>query len=88
GNDMHPLRKWIMKPFKNIVNMVFTLFIISILSTNLVIEGRYGATLSGSEMMIIFLFVFKSFVAIVLYYGFALGKNFSNVVWDSKYFNA
>lgn len=88
GNDLHPLRKWIMKPFKNIVNLVFTLFIISILSTNLLIETRYGSRLSGGEMMIVFLFVFKSFVAIVLYYGIALGKNFSNVIWDSKYFNA
>ena len=77
-----------MKPFKNVVNMLLTLFILSILSTNLIVEGRYGASLSGGEMMIIFLFVFKSFVAMVLYYGFALGKNFSNVVWNSKYFNA
>lgn len=88
GNDLHPLRKWIMKPFKNIVNMVLTLFIISILFTNLLIDTRYGSKLSGGEMMIIFLFVFKSFVAIAIYYGIALGKNFSNVIWDSKYFNA
>ena len=88
GNDLHPLRRLIMKPFKNVVNMLLTLFILSILSTNLIVEGRYGASLSGGEMMIIFLFVFKSFVAMVLYYGFALGKNFSNVVWNSKYFNA
>ena len=88
GNDLHPLRKWVMKPFKNVVNMVFTLFIISILSTNVLIETRYGSGLSGGEMMIVFLFVFKSYVAITLYYGFALGKNFSNVSWDSKYFNA
>ncbi|NNF82641.1 MAG: hypothetical protein HKO67_10810 [Flavobacteriaceae bacterium] len=88
GNDLHPLRKWIMKPFKNVVNMVLTLFLISILSTNVLVETRYGSGLSGGEMMIIFLFVFKSFVAMVLYYGIALGKNFSNVTWDSKYFNA
>ncbi|NNK87062.1 MAG: hypothetical protein HKO90_02150 [Flavobacteriaceae bacterium] len=87
GNDLHPLRKWMMKPFKNIVNMLITIFLVSILCTDIIVESRYGSKLSGSEMMIIFLFVFKSFVAIVLYYGFALGKNFSNMVWNSKYFN-
>lgn len=88
GNDLHPLRKWIMKPFKNVVNLVFTLFILSILFTNAIVDGKYGGKLSGGEMMITFLFVFKSVVGICLYYGIALGKNFNNVIWDSKYFNA
>lgn len=88
GNDLHPMRKWLMKPFKNVVNLLITMFIMSILFTNLIVDGKYGGKLSGGEMMITFLFVFKSVVAIVIYYGFALGKNFSNVIWDSKYFNA
>mgnify|MGYP006897565197 CR=1 FL=1 len=33
-------------------------------------------------------FIFKAIAAVVLYYGFAAGKNFNTAIWNSKYFNA
>ena len=88
GNDLHPLRKLMMMPFKNVVNMLITMFLLSMAFTIGVVDAKYGAKLTGGEIMITFLFIFKSVVAIILYYGFALGKYFSNMVWDSKYYNA
>jgi hypothetical protein len=32
--------------------------------------------------------MFKAIAAMVLYYGFAAGKNFNTAIWNSKYFNA
>jgi hypothetical protein len=32
--------------------------------------------------------MFKAVAAIVLYYGFAKGKNFNTAIWNSAYSNA
>ncbi len=88
GNDLHPLRKFAMWPFKNIVNLTVVVFFISYLATYLVPEGLFSKTGSAAEFWIIFLFIFKSVAAIVIFYGFALGKNFSPSIWNQKYFNA
>jgi hypothetical protein len=36
---------------------------------------------------LIYFFMFKSVAAIVIYYTFARGKNFSRAIWNSKYYN-
>jgi len=33
----------------------------------------------------VYFFMFKAIAAIVLFYGFALGKNFNPAIWNSKY---
>ena len=32
-------------------------------------------------------FVVKSVIAIFIYYGFALGKNFNEYIWNRKFYN-
>ncbi|MEO1012334.1 MAG: hypothetical protein AAFX53_13580 [Bacteroidota bacterium] len=88
GNDLHPLRKWLMWPFKSIVNLTGLVVAISYIVTLLVPEGLFSKSSSQAEFWIIFFFMFKSIAAVVIFYGFALGKNFNPAIWRSKYFNA
>ena len=69
GNDLHPFRKLIMWPFKNIWNLLFTILLFSFLVT---------------EITPITLFT-KAIASVVLYFGFALGKNFNPAIWNNKY---
>ncbi len=88
GNDLHPLRKMLMWPFKSIVNLTLLVVLISYLVTLLVPNGLFSKNNTAAEFWIIFFFMFKSIAAIVIFYGFALGKNFNPAIWNSKYFNA
>lgn len=88
GNDLHPLRKIMMWPFKNIVNFAIVLVALSFVITLLVPEGLFSKSGTNAQFMILFFFMFKSVAAIAIFYGFALGKNFNPAIWNSKYFNA
>lgn len=88
GNDLHPLRKALMWPFKNIVNLTLTVFILSYLATLLIPMGLFTKTNTGYEFWLLFLFIFKSAVGVVIFYGFAKGKNFNHAIWNSRYFNS
>lgn len=88
GNDLHPLRKVLMWPYKCLENLVFTIFMASVFLTLLVPEGLFSKEFSINQQFIVFLFMFKWVGAIVLFYGVALGKNFNNQMWNSNYFNA
>ncbi|MEX0272865.1 MAG: hypothetical protein AB3N16_00635 [Flavobacteriaceae bacterium] len=87
GNDLHPLRKWMMWPFKDAMNLVIVLLFASYVLAALVPQGMFTKNPADSHFWILFLFFFKGLVAIVVFYGFALGKNFSPAIWNSKYFN-
>ncbi len=88
GNDLNPLRRVLVWPFKNILNLTALVVLISYLATLLVPEGLFSKSSSSAEFWIIFFFMFKSVAAVVIFYGFALGKNFNPAIWNSKYFNA
>lgn len=88
GNDLNPLRKLMMLPFKTFENLVIFTLLISFLTTLIVPNGLFSHEMTASEFWMIFFFMFKSVAAIVIYYGFAAGKNFNTAIWDSKYFNA
>ncbi|WP_130286658.1 hypothetical protein [Aquimarina brevivitae] len=88
GNDLHPLRKFMMWFFKSFENLIVLTFLVSLFLTFMVPEGLFGKTYSFSNFIMIFLFMFKSVAAVVIYYGFATGKNFNTAIWNSKYFNA
>ncbi|MBT0608640.1 hypothetical protein [Aequorivita echinoideorum] len=88
GNDLHPLRKWQMWPYKSFENLIFTVFVISIILTALTPTHLLSTTYGMQEQVLLFLFIFKGVAGIVLYYGFAKGKNFNGAIWDSKYYNA
>ena len=88
GNDLHPLRKLFAWPFKNIVNLTLVVMLMSYLLTLMIPEGLFTKRASATEFWIVFFFMFKSLASVVIYYGFALGKNFNPAIWNSKYFNA
>lgn len=88
GNDLHPLRKILMWPFKNIVNLAFFVLLISYLLTLLIPNGLFSRSSSTAEFGILFFFMFKSIAAVVIFYGVALGKNFNNAIWNSRYVNS
>ncbi|MCO5723695.1 hypothetical protein [Robiginitalea marina] len=88
GNDLHPLRRWMVWPFKSLVNLTLLVVVLSYFLTLLVPEGLFSRSNSSAEFWIIFFFMFKSLAAVTIFYGFALGKNFNPAIWNSKYFNA
>ncbi len=88
GNDLHPFRKIMMWFFKSFENLIILTFLVSLLLTFLVPNGLFSKTSDTSTFIMIFFFMFKSVAAVVLFYGFALGKNFNTAIWNSKYFNA
>ena len=88
GNDLHPLRKMLMWPFKNIINLTFLVLAISFLATLMIPSGLFSKSDSTFEFWILFFFMFKCIASVVIYYGFAMGKNFNPAIWNSKFFNA
>jgi hypothetical protein len=88
GNDLHPLRKLLVWPFRNMVNLLLLILLASVLLTLMVPDGLFSKAGNQTQFWIIFFFIFKSVAAVVLYYGFAMGKNFNPAIWNSKYFNA
>lgn len=88
GNDLHPLRKLLVWPFKDMLNLIVTILVFSYLTTLLVPLQLFSKNDTGAEFWMMFFFVFKAITAIVIFYGFALGKNFNPAIWNSKYYNA
>ena len=87
GNDLHPLRRIFAWPFKSIVNLAIVVLLGSYLLTLLVPSGLFSKNNTSTEFWIIFFFMFKCSASVILFYGFALGKNFDPGIWNSKYFN-
>lgn len=88
GNDLHPFRRLMMWFFKSFENLLILTFLVSLLCTFMIPDGLFSKEKSTSTFIMVFLFMFKSVAAVVLFYGFALGKNFNSAIWNSKYFNA
>ena len=87
GNDLHPLRKLLMWPFKNIITSILSILLLSLILTSFMPLTLFRAEPNWSDFILIFMFMFKSIAAIVIYYAFAAGKNFSRAIWDSTYYN-
>lgn len=87
GNDLHPLRHLLMWPFKNIVTSILSILLLSLVLTSLMPLTLFRAEPNWSDFVLIFMFMFKSIAAVVIYYAFAAGKNFSRAIWDSTYYN-
>jgi len=88
GNDLSPFRKLAVMPFKNFENLMMLTVLVSLIASFFVPKGLFSIETSGVQFLLIFLFMFKSVAAVVLYYGFAAGKNFNTAIWNSKYSNA
>lgn len=88
GNDLHPLRKLLMWPFKCLENFMLLLLSLSFLAALIVPEGLFTAQQTNAQFFMIFFFIFKGFAGLSIFYGFKYGKNFNTEIWNSKYFNA
>ena len=85
GNDLHPFRKLIMWPFKNIWNLLFTILLFSFFVTEITPLTLFTKTPNNSSYWMLLFFMFKAIASVVLYFGFALGKNFNPAIWNNKY---
>lgn len=87
GNDLSPFRKWFVLPFKNLGTIILTTLLVSLITTFLLPFKSYAQESYNTVKLISFLFIFKSYCAILLYYCFWKGKNFSIFNWNSEYYN-
>lgn len=87
GNDIHPLRKIAMKPFKSMGNFIVLLVVVSLLLTALLPQNIFGKTSQSVMSLVTFLFMLKSVMGIALYYCLWQGKSFNEDIWLSKYYN-
>ena len=85
GNDLHPFRKALMWPFKNIWNLLLTILALSWVFTELTPLSLFTKNQNDSSYWMLLFFMFKAIASIVLYFGFALGKNFNPAIWDNRY---
>lgn len=84
GNDLHPLRKLSVLPFKNLMNFVVFCGIISFLITYLTPLDSLSKEVPLAPF-ILFLFMFKAIIASFSYYFFLSGKNFNSEIWNRKF---
>ncbi|MDC1218110.1 hypothetical protein N8131_08390 [Flavobacteriaceae bacterium] len=85
GNDLHPLRALMMWPFKNIWNLLGLVLLISFLATGIMPMTLFTKHPNQTTYWMLLFFNFKAIASIVLFYGFALGKNFNPAIWNNKY---
>ena len=85
GNDLHPYRKLLMWPLKSLWNMIGFLLVASLGLTYITPTSIFSKVDSWSVFWMIYFFMFKAIASIVIFYSFALGKNFSRAIWNSKY---
>lgn len=87
GNDLHPFRRLLMWPFKNIENLVVFLVAFSMLLTFIFPIHWLTPNPGNGEYIFLFLYIFKAVVGLTVLYGGAKGKFFNNQIWNSKYYN-
>lgn len=86
GEDLHPARKLLVTPFKNILNFVIFTSLLSLLFSAFVPESNLSKTVAMAPI-IIYLFMFKSVFAVGMYAFFMKGKNFNEAIWNRVCFN-
>ena len=85
GNDLNPFRKLLMWPFKNVWNLLLAIFVFSWIVTELTPMVFFTRTPNTSSYWMLLFFVFKALSSVVIYFGFALGKNFNPAIWNNRY---
>lgn len=86
GKDMHWSRKIMAYPTKNLSTLLLGTFIFSILLT-FCVNLLKTDTLSVPYQIVIFLFTWKSIIAIVFYAIIQSGNNVSEFNWNSQFYN-
>ena len=85
GKDLSPLRRVWAWPFKNIWNLLTAVLFVSLFATLLTPYQIFTKTQTPSTFWMLYFFMFKAIASIVLFYGFALGKNFNPAIWNNRY---
>ncbi|MCC5916556.1 MAG: hypothetical protein JJU02_04430 [Cryomorphaceae bacterium] len=88
GNDLHPLRGILMYPFRNFTTLFGTICGISlataILMPSSIMAGPYDKYVFPIRV-IFFFYMLIALCGLTSLYGFSRLKNFSSVLWNSKY---
>jgi hypothetical protein len=86
GNEINAWRKWTVLPFRNLG--WFTVFClgISLVLTCMIPVNPLGKNVHMASL-IIFLFLFKSVFAVLMYGFFMRGRTFSVTMWNSRFYN-
>ncbi|MXN91099.1 hypothetical protein GR160_07635 [Flavobacterium sp. Sd200] len=87
GNDLGRFRKLTVRPLRDFGSLLLFIALVSLICTFAITELFFEGTQTDVFMLIAFLFTFKSFCGIALYYCFWKGKNFNSSIWDSPYYN-
>ena len=74
-----------MWPFKSISNLFVLILLLSWFATLLTPIQLFSKSNDWSVYWMIYFFMFKAIASVVIFYGFALGKNFNRAIWNSKY---
>ncbi len=85
GNDLHWFRKWLVLPVKTPVHLLVFTLLLSALLTYIFPMKLFTKSVEFSNYIILFLFKFKMIISLFVFYGAAFGKNFNNVVWNSRF---
>ena len=86
GNDMSLWRKWYVMPFKNLLNFVVFCIAISLLLTWMTPDTVLSRKIPMAST-IIFLFLFKTVIAVLMYGFFMGGRRFNDMMWNSRFYN-
>ncbi|CAM1343596.1 hypothetical protein [Tenacibaculum amylolyticum] len=85
GNDMSFFRKIKYWPAKNVENLLITLFLTSLFLASLTHQFFFREATSITYFIVLFMFYAKGAIGLAIFYGIAIGKNFSEYAWKSKY---
>ena len=85
GNDLSYFRKAWAWPFKNIWNLLIAVLFVSFFTTLITPYQIFTKSPTPSTFWMLYLFIFKAIASIVLFYGFAMGKNFNPAIWNNRF---
>ena len=85
GNDINLSRKIKYWPVRSFDNFAFSLLITSIVLTGLSHRLFFGEEGTVAQFFVVFLFFLKGVIGMALFYGVAIGKNFTEFSWKSKH---
>lgn len=88
GRDLHPLRKLLMWPFRELEHFAFSLLALSFLLVLSLPKGWFSPEQSTTEFFMLFFFIFKWVCGLAIFFGVKNGKNFNCAIWRSRYYNA
>lgn len=88
GNDLAPMRRLLMWPYKTLDNLALMIISLSIIITLLSPMHWFTPNPGIANYIFLFMVVLNGVGGMVIFYGFAKGKNFNGAIWNSKYYNA